>query len=311
MFGTMASAGSKQLLQLGRNISYFGGRSCALYRCPMQPSQHTPIKNTFFSSPAAAIDVEVEVEVEEPVKNTTYSDLIRNRNKPSEEPDKKSVEKEKKPPFTYGHIRGINREKGYAIIRDEVSNEQIHLKFTNIDISESAQHNAKFVNPVFSSGARVRFQVMPNPINSGAMSAYDVQRWNGNKIPLLHYKDALKIALRSRAWLGHRCYEILDEEQDAAAMSEQIRQAYEDSNKSTEWARSQLTDSNKIIRECKAELGNEVFDILENIYQIDDVQRKVEEAFLRCERTLKELELLGIREEEEEPRQKRNPVVVV
>lgn len=301
MFGTMASTGSKQLLlQLGRNISYFGGRSCALYRCPMQPSQHTPIKNTFFSSTAAAIDVEVEVE--EPVKNTTYSDLIRNRSKPSKEPDKKSVEKEKKPPFTYGHIRGINREKGYAIIRDEVSNEQIHLKFTNIDISESAQHNAKFVNPVFSSGARVRFQVMPNPINSGAMSAYDVQRWNGNKIPLLHYKDALKIALRSRAWLGHRCYEILDEEQDAAAMSEQIRQAYEDSNKSTEWARSQLTDSNKIIRECKAELGNEVFDILENIYQIDDVQRKVEEAFLRCERTLKELELLGIREEEEEPR---------
>ena len=303
MLGTMASTGSKQLLlQLGRNISYFGGRSCALYRCPMQPSQHTPIKNTFFSSTAAAIDVEVEVEVEEPVKNTTYSELIRNRNKPSKEPDKKSVEKEKKPPFTYGHIRGINREKGYAIIRDEVSNEQIHLKFTNIDISESAQHNAKFVNPVFSSGARVRFQVMPNPINSGAMSAYDVQRWNGNKIPLLHYKDALKIALRSRAWLGHRCYEILDEEQDAAAMSEQIRQAYEDSNKSTEWARSQLTDSNKIIRECKAELGNEVFDILENIYQIDDVQRKVEEAFLRCERTLKELELLGIREEEEEPR---------
>ena len=77
--------------------------------------------------------------------------------------------------------------------------------------------------------------------------------------------------------------------------------AYKESNTSIEWVRSQLIDSNFIIRECKAELGNEVFDILENIFQIDDVQRKVDEAFVRCERTLDELELLGIRQEEKEP----------
>lgn len=289
MFGTMASTGNKQLfLQFGRNISYFTGRSCALYRCPLQQSQQHHV-NRFFSSAAA-------IEVEEPVKRT-YGEIISNRNKPSEEHVEKSDVQKKQSPFTYGHIRWIDREKGCAMIRDEVSNERIFLHFNYIDTSETAQLNAKIINPVISPGLRVRFQVRPNPNNHAVMTAYDVQRWNGDKIPLLHYKDALTIALKARAWLGHRCYEILDEEQDAAAISDKIRLAYEESNKLTEWARSQLVDSNNIIRECKAELGNEVFDILENIYQIDDVQRKVEEAFFRCERTLKELELLGIREE--------------
>lgn len=301
MLGTMASTGSKKLfLQFGRrnNISNFMGRSsCALYRCPLQQSQHHI--NRYFSSAAAAIE-----EIDEPAVTRTYGEVISNRNnEPSQERVEKSTLQKKESPFTYGHIRWINREKGFAIIRDEVSNEKIFLHFNNIDTSEAAQLNAKFINPVISLGVRVRFQVGPNSNNSAiAMKAYDVQRWNGEKIPLLHYKDALTIALKARAWLGHRCYEILDEEQeDARAISEKIRVAYDESNKSTEWARSQLTDPNYIIRECKAELGNDVFDILENIYQVDDVQRKVEEAFFRCERTLKELELLGIREEGKKP----------
>ena len=291
MLGTMISTGSKQiLLQLGcRNISYLKGRSCApLYRFPSQQSQQS--NNRFVSSSAAVI------EVEEPSKRT-YGEIISNRNKPSEAHDDKPVQKKEE--FTYGHIRWINREKEYAIIRDEVSNEKIYLNFRYIDTSKAAQINAKYINPIFNSGTRVRFKVRSDL--GGARTAYDVQRWNGNKIPLLHYKHALKIALKARAWLGHRCYEILDEGEDAAAISEKIRTAYEESNKSTEWARRQLlVRSNYIIRECKAELGSEVFDILENIYQIDDVERRIEEAFSRCEKTLNELELLGVREEEQE-----------
>lgn len=298
MLGTMASStGTKQLLlHLGRNISYFTGRSCAtLRRPPMQQSQH--VNNyRFFSSSAPAISVE------EPVKHKTYGELIRNRNKPSE-PGEKSAQDKKSSSFTYGHIRWIDREKGFAIIRQEVSNERIYLHFNNIDISETAQLNSNLINPVFSRGVRVRFNVRPDRKNSEEKQAYNVQRWDGHKIPLLHYKDALSIARKARAWLGHRCYDILNEEQDATAMSDRICKAYEVSIKSTEWARSQLQDSNTIIKECKAELGNEVFDILENIYQIDDVQKKVDQAFFRCERMLNELELLGIRQEKkEEPR---------
>lgn len=295
MLGTMISTGSKQILQLGcRNISYLKGRSCAPLHRFVHLQQSHQSNNRFLSSSATV------VEAEEP-STRTYEELISNRNNPSEENhDDKPVVQKKKKKFTYGHIRWINREKEYAIIRDEVSNEKIYLNFRYIDTSETARLNAKYIQPVFNSGTRVRFQVRPNPNGSGAMTAYDVQRWNGNKIPLLHYKDALQIALKARAWLGHRCYEILDEEEDAAAISEKIRIAYEETNKSTEWARSQLVDSNNIIRECKAELGNEVFDILENIYQIDDVERRVEEAFVRCERTLNELELLGVREEGKE-----------
>lgn len=296
MLGTMISTCSKQmLLQLGcRNISYLKGRSCAPLNRFVHLQQSHQSNNRFLSSSAAVIE-------EDESAQRTYEELIINRNnKPSEEEQDEKPIVQKKKKFTYGHIRWINREKEYAIIRDEVSNEKIYLNFRYIDTNETAQINAKYIQPVFSSGTRVRFQVRPNPNGSGAMTAYDVQRWNGKKIPLLHYKDALKIALKARAWLGHRCYEILDEEEDAAAISEKIRIAYEESNKSTEWARRQLVDSNNIIRECKAELGNEVFDILENIYQIDDVERRVEEAFVRCERTLKELELLGVREEEQE-----------
>lgn len=297
MLGMIISTGSKQMLQFGpfRNISYLNGRSCAPL-CRIHLHQSQQINNRLFSSSAAVI------EAEEPGKRT-YEDLISNRNnKPplqhDEKPDVQKKKKKKK--FTYGHIRWINREKQYAIIRDDVSNEKIYLHFHNIDTSENSRLNAKYIDPIISSGLRVRFQVRPNVNGREQMTAYDVQHWNGNQIPLLHHKDALKIALKARAWLGHRCYEILEEEEDAAAISEKIRIAYEESIKSTEWARSQLVDSNYIIRECKAELGNEVFDILENIYQIEDVERKVEEAFLRCERTLMELELLGVREEEKE-----------
>ena len=312
LWGTMASStSSKQLvLQLvKRNISYFTRRSCALHRSSssVQQSQQQNVNNRCVSSFASvAAAAAAAIEIKEPVKHTTtYAELIRNRNKPSEPDNKKSAQEEEESPFTYGHIRWFDIEKGYAIIREEVSNDAIYLNFSDIDVSETARMNPKLIKPQITRGLRVRFQVRTTPKNGEGegnnKTAYDVQRWNGNKIALLHYKDALSIARRARAWLGHRCYETLNEEQNAAAMSEQIRMAYKESNTSIEWVRSQLIDSNFIIRECKAELGNEVFDILENIFQIDDVQRKVDEAFVRCERTLDELELLGIRQEEKEP----------
>ncbi|KAL7447130.1 hypothetical protein ACHAXM_010567 [Skeletonema potamos] len=300
MLGTMASSTSSKkllLLHLGRNISYFTERSRTLRRPPLQQSQHVN-NDRFFASSILA----TAVKEPEPVKHATYGELIRNRNKPSEQLDENSS-RDKKSTFTYGYIQWIDREKRFAIIREELSNERIYLHFTNIDISETAQLNAKFINPVFSRGVRVRFQTRPNQNNSEEKHAYNVERWNGIKIPLLHYKDALTIARKARALLGHICYDVLNEEQDATAMSDRIRKAYEASNKSTEWARSQLVNSNAIIKECKAELGDEVFDILENIYQIDDVRKKVDIAFFRCERMLNELELLGIRQEiKNEPR---------
>ena len=225
----------------------------------------------------------------------TRDELIRDQAEPIERSDKYNFQ-EKKSSFTYGYVKWIDREERYALIREEVSNKQIYLQFRNIDSSGSTRMNENIIDPVLSEGNRVRFQVRPNSRNNKLMTAYDVQHWNGSKICLLHYKDVLKIALKARALLGHRCYDIINDQQDAATMSKEILKAYEECNRSTEWARGQLKDSNIIIKECKTELGNEIFDILENIYQIDNVQRKVDNAFLRCKRTLKELELLGVRE---------------
>jgi hypothetical protein len=41
---------------------------------------------------------------------------------------------------------------------------------------------------------------------------------------------------------------------------------------------------------------------LENVVHIDDIQQKVDDAFLRCARNLNELEKLGVRQEQSDAR---------
>jgi uncharacterized protein YlbG (UPF0298 family) len=277
MWAAIASTGSsRQLLKLSCNPS------TPLLRFPTLQSR------ALFSSSAT--------EVEEPL-NHTQSEQKNNRNLSSESYQLAQKEASQ---HIFGHVKYVNREKRYAIIRVEESNEKVYLLFKDIDVSASAQFYTKFINPMLGHGNRVRFQIKSNEdANKETKQAYDVKFDDGRKILLLHYENALTISKMAKARLGYRCYEILSEEQDALAMSEQIQRTYEQCNETIEWAKSQLLNrnSNKIISECKAELGNDVFHILENVSRIDDIQKKVDDAFIRCERKLHELEKLGVRHE--------------
>ena len=251
MWATMALTGSKQLLL--QNYCAAGRRMSAPLRrlsSPILQQSHPhvvtniKINRVFFSS---------------------YSNLVHN-NRTFSEPDNNALnEIKKRSRHSFGKIVHINHEKRYAFLIEDESNDRVYLHFGDIDsMSKGAKLYSRYINPVaFSIGLRVRFEIM---VADKEKKAFNVTRSNGDKIPLLRYNDALSVAKGARAWLGHRCYEILsDEEQSAESMAERIHKVYQECNESIKWAKSQLVDSDKIIKECKAELGNDVFDILENV----------------------------------------------
>lgn len=304
----MAFTSKTLLFQLGRNgvvnhecrwLSLLSQSSLPIAPTPMNQSHHdvTDSRLLFFSSQAQTIE-----SVEEPVVNHTYSDLIRNRKNETSEPIKSFAENMKRSRFA--KIVHINNEKGYALLKEEGTNDRIFLNFGDIDPCQIAKNNFRFIKPTLSNGMRVRFDIKPNECEADERKrAINVRRSNGGKIPLLRYDDALSVARNARAWLGHRCYEILtDVDHDPDSIAEKIHNSYEQCNESMKWVKSQLADPDEVIKECKAELGQDVYDILENVVHIDDIQQQVDDAFLRCARKLNELEKLGVRQEQSDAR---------
>ena len=308
----MAFTSKMFMFQLGRNgvvnhecrwLSSLSRLSSPIPPTPMNQSHHRYVTDgrlLYFSSQSQAIE-----SVEEPVVNHTYSDLIRNRKNESSEPIKSFAEnKNRSPRHRFAKIVHINNEKGYAFLKEEGTNDRIFLNFGDIDPCQIAKNNFRFIKPTLSNGLRVRFDIKPNENEADERKrAINVRRSNGGKIPLLRYDDALSVARNARAWLGHRCYEILtDVDHDPDSIAEKIHNSYEQCNESMKWVKSQLADPDEVIKECKAELGQDVYDILENVVHIDDIQKKVDDAFLRCARKLNELEKLGVRREQSDAR---------
>lgn len=310
---TMAFTSKMFMFQLGRNgvvnhecrwLSLLSRLSFPIAPTPMNQSHHRFVTDSnrllHFSSQSQAIE-----SVEEPVVNHTYSDLIRNRKNESSEPIKSFAEnKNRSPRHRFAKIVHINNEKGYALLKEEGTNDRIFLNFGDIDPCQIAKNNLRFIKPTLRNGLRVRFDIKPYENEADERKrAINVRRSNGGKIPLLRYDDALSVARNARAWLGHRCYEILtDVDHHPDSIAEKIDNSYEQCNESMKWVKSQLADPDEVIKECKAELGQDVYDILENVVHIDDIQQKVDDAFLRCARKLNELEKLGVRQEQSDAR---------
>ncbi len=308
---TMAFTSKMLMFQLERNgVINHECRWLSLLRrlsfpiAPMNQSHHvTDSRLLFFSSQSQAIE-----SVEEPVVNHTYSDLIRNRKNETYEPIKSFAENnihmKRSPRHRFAKIVHINNEKGYALLKEEGTNDRVFLNFGDIDPCEIAKNNLRFIKPFLRNGLRVTFDMKPNENEADERKiAINVRRSNGGNIPLLRYNDALSVARNARAWLGHRCYEILtDGDHDPDSIAEKIHNSFEQCNESMKWVKTQLAEPDEVIKECKAELGQDVYDILENVVHIDDIQQKVDDAFLRCARKLNELEKLGVRQEQRDAR---------
>jgi hypothetical protein len=108
---------------------------------------------------------------------------------------------------------------------------------------------------------------------------------------MIRWREALLLIRRARSYLGHETYFILTKEKDVNEIRRRINAVLEQCNKRVKWAQSQIKDRETVKKECKIELGETIFDLLGNIATVDNIERRADEAYLRCLRNLSALEL--------------------
>ena len=114
---------------------------------------------------------------------------------------------------------------------------------------------------------------------------------SGGDIALLHWKGALTMIQSAKARLGWNVFDLLSNAslKEDKALATKVENEIEGCNKRIEFARKVLTE--KATRECRAKLGEELYDMLSNIDKVDNIQRRADEAYFRCRN---ELSTLGL-----------------
>lgn len=112
------------------------------------------------------------------------------------------------------------------------------------------------------------------------------------EIPMLNWPAALTLIRKSKARLGNDIHNILSAPQiDEKDKMKRTHNALEHCNKKIEWMRSQVT-SEDVAKGCKAKLGDEIYDMLSDIANVDNVERRADEAYFRC---LSDLSQFGVK----------------
>ncbi len=156
------------------------------------------------------------------------------------------------------------------------------------------------LEPHLDRSRRIRFQARPCPKKEGVLLGFNLryveegkEGSSGNDIPLLHWKGAITFIKSAKAKMGRKVFDLLanasvnEDKELAIKVDEEI----EACKKRIEWARNVMANPEKATRECKAKLGEEMFGMLSNIDQVDNIQRRAHEAYMRCRDDLSMLRL--------------------
>jgi len=109
---------------------------------------------------------------------------------------------------------------------------------------------------------------------------------------MLDWPAALTLIRKSKARLGNDIYNILSApEIDEKDRLKRMHNALDHCNRKIEWMRSQVT-SEDVAKGCKTKLGVEIYDMLTDIANVDNVERRADEAYFNC---LSDLSQFGIK----------------
>jgi hypothetical protein len=164
------------------------------------------------------------------------------------------------------------------------------------------------LEPYIDKSRRIRFQARQCPRREGVLNGFNLRyvdevkvgveegldgSASGGDIALLHWKGALTMIQSAKARLGWNVFDILSNAslKEDKALATKVENEIEVCNKRIELARKILNNREKATRECKAKLGEELYDMLSNIDKVDNIQRRADEAYFRCRN---ELSTLGL-----------------
>ncbi|EJK75039.1 hypothetical protein THAOC_03252 [Thalassiosira oceanica] len=170
--------------------------------------------------------------------------------------------------------------------------EEFFFNFRNLSDGELFRHesNQDALKPKIDTDEPVTFQLRRRTPES-AIHAFNINYQDTSKnMVLLKWSGAIHLIRKSKAVLGHKVYAALDEARDPDELQTFVVQEYTKCRDRMNWAKSHI-DRSTSARECKANFGDEIYDILDNASSVDDIQKRVDMAFWKCCNNLKLLSL--------------------
>ena len=139
---------------------------------------------------------------------------------------------------------------------------------------------------------RLKFQAKPKG-GSRDLRGFNVTFENGDQIPILSWTGAFNAIKRSKSHLGNEVYDIMSSESVSSEdeMALKINTARRRCDRRIEWAKSQIVHPHRVLQQAKAQMGEEIYDVLSNIAEVGDVAKKVDESYFKCLKTMAALEM--------------------
>lgn len=186
--------------------------------------------------------------------------------------------------------------------------------FTFKHIYTKFQINDKIkMEPYIDKRRRVQFQAWPSLKREGRLNGFNIRYYDdgatetegggsgggaggggeGSDIPLLHWTGAFTVIQSAKAKLGRNVYDLLSKAsiKEDKKLAKKVEKEMAACNNRIVWARESLSNPTKATRECKARLGEEMYDLLSNIDKVDNIQRRADSAYFRSRDCLSTLGL--------------------
>lgn len=175
------------------------------------------------------------------------------------------------------------------------------------------------LKPVIHSNRNVQFQAREhtrkNKRRGEAPSLYgfNLKYEGGEEITMMHWENALVLMLRVKAGLGFAVYDILSKASSSPSeggnsekeLKRKVNTVIEMRMKRIEWARNQIGNKHEVSRELKTRLGEDMYDLLTDIANVDNIQKKADFAYFNCVRDMKALGIDNLAPEEEQEEEAR------
>eukprot|EP00578_Thalassiosira_sp_NH16_P005679 CAMPEP_0181138584 /NCGR_PEP_ID=MMETSP1071-20121207/34325_1 /TAXON_ID=35127 /ORGANISM="Thalassiosira sp., Strain NH16" /LENGTH=312 /DNA_ID=CAMNT_0023225431 /DNA_START=202 /DNA_END=1140 /DNA_ORIENTATION=+ len=194
-----------------------------------------------------------------------------------------------------------------VLIQDEeyrdigpVKTDEVLLHFDNIYpewkgfIVREKGEKGRGLIPKISRNARFQFHATKQS-KKNTLMAYYLRYEGGKDIPLIHWKGSLDAIKLAKSSLGIEVYNILSKASssgtDKRTISKQVNRARSSCMKRIRWARNQITNPDSVAMERKAELGNDIWELMANIANVDNIERRADDAYYSC---IEDLSSLGL-----------------
>lgn len=195
-----------------------------------------------------------------------------------------------------------------VILQDEpyrnigpLKTDKVFFTFQHIHPNFNIDENI-MLEPYFDRNRRIRFQARSSSKKEGVLDGFNLRyveetgdrdSSRGCDIPLLHWKGAITVIKSAKARMGWNVFDLLTKASvnEDKELANKVENEIKACTKRIEFARSIMANPEKAKRECKAKLGEEMFDMLSNIDKVDNIQRRAKEAYMRCR---DDLSVLGL-----------------